>query len=107
MVCDYIDFSCNSHYDGLYALNKVHHSELQIYHSVYTNDVFYYSSGQWVVNDPLDFRWYTNTEDIFGVNAGVTWYETDDYIVLDSFDYCIGKYPRVIFFLFSLICFSH
>lgn len=91
MVCNFIDFSCNSHYDGLYALETVYHSELQIYHSVGNNNVFYYGSSQWFVNDPLDFRWYTNTEEIFGVNTSVVWYETDDYIVLNEHENCIGK----------------
>ena len=81
MQCNYIQFSCNSFYDGTYELDAVLSSATQIYfHQIINNALLYFNDGGWILNHPNEYRWYTTEENIFGPTFSVNCYATDEII---------------------------
>lgn len=81
IMCNYVNFQCESFYDGLYELDAVISSETQIFYHQDINDaVLYYDDGEWSLNHPNKYRWYTTVEEIFGSEASIYWYETDEIL---------------------------
>ena len=99
MVCNYVDFQCESFYDGLYELDVVLSSATQIYfHQKLNNAVLYYDHGQWFLNHPNKYRWYTTVKYIFGPEADVEWYKTDEFIEqLATYTDCVSNHPAKYF----------
>ena len=92
MACSYVDFQCDSFYDGIYELDAFVSSETQIfYHQELNNAVLYYDHGEWSLNHPNEYRWYTTVEEIFGPQASVDWYKTDEFLPqLTTFTDCVS-----------------
>ena len=93
MMCVYVDFECDSVYDGVYELDAVISSETQIfYHQTVSNAVLYFDHGEWSLNHPNEYRWYTTVEEIFGTETGVNWFETDEVLSqLATYSDCVSN----------------
>jgi len=87
IYCDYIDFSCTTHhYDGRYYPDQKFSATNQLYHHINNmNSVLYFQHPVWYLNNPNEFRWSSDTNDIFNTSI---WTENDGLIDTEKHEGC-------------------